>query len=253
MKRFYYKIIIILAFIVTGSCSKTDEISLADIPLSSGANNNGVGASARELLDGTKRKLLIEIQYMPGYELQQQTIRNLTTFLRAHLNKPGGIAVTQEQIPEIGADTKSLIDVARIEQQYRTAFNTDDQVSVNVLVTNSRYTTNKVLGIAFRNTSVCLFGKTIQQSSGGIDQASRAKTESTILNHEFGHLLGLVDLGSPMQTNHRDAAHNNHCNGATCLMEYGVQTADLLGSLVTGTIPVLDANCRNDLRANGGK
>ena len=233
-----------------GSCSKGDEISPADIPLLNSANNNKVGASARELLDKTKPKLLVEIQYMPGYQLQEQTIRNFTSFLRAYLNKPGGIEVTQKEIPETGAVTKSLIDVARIEQQYRTAFNTDDQVSVHVLVTNSGYTTNKVLGIAFRNTSLCLFGKTIHQNSGGIDQASRIKTESTILTHEFGHLLGLVDLGSPMQTNHRDAAHNNHCIDATCLMQYGVQT-NLLA--VTGNIPVLDANCRNDLRANGGK
>jgi hypothetical protein len=82
MKMFYCKIVIILAFIATGSCNKNDDISLAEIPLLSSANNYGVGASARELLDKRKPKLLIEIQYMPGYELQQQTIRNLTSFLR---------------------------------------------------------------------------------------------------------------------------------------------------------------------------
>jgi hypothetical protein len=73
------------------------------------------------------------------------------------------------------------------------------------------------------------------------------------LNHEFGHLFGLVDLGSPMQVNHKDAANGNHCNVNNCLMYYGAETTDILGFLLTGNVPSLDVNCQNDIRANGGK
>ena len=69
----------------------------------------------------------------------------------------------------------------------------------------------------------------------------------------MGHILGLVDIGSPMQTNHKDAAHGNHCNNTNCLMYYASETTDVLGFLITGNVPVLDANCRADLTANGGK
>lgn len=31
------------------------------------------------------------------------------------------------------------------------------------------------------------------------------------------------------------------------------ETSDILGFLITGAIPTLDANCRADLRANGGQ
>lgn len=74
-----------------------------------------------------------------------------------------------------------------------------------------------------------------------------------MLEHEVGHLLGLVDLGSPMQTNHKDVAHGNHCNNSGCLMYYTSETTDILGFLLTGAIPTLDANCIADLKANGGK
>jgi predicted Zn-dependent protease len=249
MKRFSFNIITLLAVIVVPSCYKTIVLSVEDFPLSSSANNKEIGASAKELLTQAKPKLLIEIQYMPGYRLEQQTIITLTNFLRTHLNKSGGIQVIEKEIPETGADVKSLADIAKIEQQYRTAFNTDDQVAVNVLVTNSFYTTNKVFGSAFRNTSICLFGKKIQQYASGLDQSSKVKFESTVLHHEFGHLFGLVDLGSPMQTNHRDADNGNHCSNTSCLMDYGIETL----SIGLSAIPVFDANCRMDLRANGGK
>jgi hypothetical protein len=36
-------------------------------------------------------------------------------------------------------------------------------------------------------------------------------------------------------------------------MYYATETTDVLGFLVTGNIPALDANCINDLKVNGGK
>jgi len=36
-------------------------------------------------------------------------------------------------------------------------------------------------------------------------------------------------------------------------MYYAAETTDVLGVLITGTIPPLDANCQADLHANGGK
>jgi hypothetical protein len=164
-KRIIFVPLLITLLSINFACKKTTVVSVEDIALSSQANSKAVGASANELLSGTKPKLIIEVQYMKGFQLQQQSVTNLVNFLQSHVNKPGGVQVIQKEIPENGAETKGLSDIAKIEQQYRTAFNTDDQVSVHVLVTNSQYTTANVLGIAYRNTSVCLFGKTIQQNS----------------------------------------------------------------------------------------
>ena len=127
------------------------------------------------------------------------------------------------------------------------------QLGVYFLYTDGGYTEGNVLGIAFRNTSMCIFGKTIHDNSGGIGQASRTKLESTVLEHEAGHILGLVDVGTAMQTNHKDAGHGSHCNNTNCLMYYSSETTDVLGFLITGSIPTLDANCKADLKANGGK
>lgn len=241
----------VMILAITG-CKKSDTIS--NLPSINDANNKVTGASANDLLSASKfSSVKIEIQYMPGFQPDAVAINNLAAFLNSLLNKPGGITVVQTQIAAGGKSVYSLNDIAGIEKNNRTVYTSGNQLGVYFLFTDGDYTDAGVLGIAFRNTSMSILGKTIHDNSGGLGQASRTKLESTVLEHEFGHIVGLVDIGSPMQTNHKDATHGNHCNNTNCLMYYASETTDILGILLTGSIPVLDANCKADLTANGGK
>ncbi len=233
-------------------CSKKDATT--GLPTINDANNKNTGSSGKDLLtSGTFTSIKIEIQYMPGFAPDAASINNLTSFLNSLVNKPGGISVVQKQIATGGKSAYSINDIGSVEQSNREFFNTGNQLAVYVLITDGTYTDPNVLGVAYRNTSLCLLGKKIFDNSGGIGQASRTKLETTVIEHEFGHLLGLVDLGTAMQTNHKDPGHGNHCNVQSCLMYYASETTDLLGFLITGNIPALDAQCQNDLHANGGK
>jgi len=217
-------------------------------------NNSAVGASAHDLLSSSKyTSLKIEIQYMTGFQPDAAALAHLQNTLTALLNKPSGITIITKEIPVSSSLSLSLNDVIDIEKTNRTAFTNGTELAVYLLYTNGNYTDNNVLGIAYKNTSTVLFGKKIGDNSGGIGQASRTKLVATVAEHELGHLLGLVDLGSNMQTAHKDAAHGNHCSNTSCLMYYGAETSDILGFLITGNIPVFDANCKADLTANGGK
>lgn len=255
MKSRSYTIQLIFLFFITiiaGGCSKKDIIG--NLPPISDDNNKVVGASANDLLSASKyNSVKIEIQYMPGFQPDAAAVNNLVSFLNSLINKPGGVTVVQTQIPSAGNTVLSLNDIATIEKNNRRVYSSGSQLGVYFLFTDGSYSDGNVLGLAFRNTSMCLLGKTIHDNSGGIGQASRTKLESTVIEHEFGHILGLVDIGSPMQTNHKDAAHGNHCNNTNCLMYYASETTDILGFLITGNIPALDANCKADLAANGGK
>jgi hypothetical protein len=244
----------ILLFTIGISCSKTNTAYVNNPNAPDYLHNRPVGASAREILaSATYTSLKIEIQYMPGFTPDAAAISHLQTTLSTLLNKPGGITVVTSQIAAASNTSLSIDNVVQIERNNRTAFTTADQIAVYILYTNGNYTDANVLGAAYKNTSVVIFGKTIHDNSGAIGQASRTKLEATVLEHEIGHLLGLVDIGSPMQTNHKDAAHGNHCNNSNCLMYYASDTRDILGFLITGSIPSLDANCRADLHANGGQ
>ena len=70
------------------------------------------------------------------------------------------------------------------------------------------------------------------------------------MSHEFGHILGLTNAGTVMQSDHEDANHKRHCNVSSCLMYWEAESGT---NLFGGNIPQLDAQCIADLQANGGK
>ena len=250
--RTYLKLLFIVSSFI--ACNKSSVSYVNNTNASNFSHNRLVGESANELLASTTYKSVkIEIQYMTGYAPDAAAANNLQGMLSNILNKPGGISVVTKEISASLNTVLTINEVSDIETNNRTAFTTGDQIALYVLYTNGNYPDANVLGAAYKNTSVVIFGKNIHDNSGGIGQASRTKLESTVLEHEMGHLLGLVDLGSTMQTNHKDAANGNHCNNSSCLMYYASETKDILGFLITGSIPTFDANCLSDLHANGGR
>ena len=243
----------LLVFFICNSCSKT-EIGNTQLPSINSDNNKIVGASAKDLLSANiYTTIKMEIQYMPGFSPDAAAVNNLISFFNNIVNKPGGITVVQTQIIASGKAVLSINDIATIEKTNRTVYSAGNQLGVYFLYTDGAYSEGNVLGVAYRNTSMCIIGKTIHDNSGAVGQVSRTKLETTVLQHEMGHILGLVDLGSTMLTNHKDTPHGNHCTNTNCLMYYASETTDALGFLLTGAIPTLDNNCSADLHANGGK
>jgi predicted Zn-dependent protease len=250
MKNF---LIFLIAGLLIAGCNKSKD-DYVNNPGASDFHNRVIGASANEILSASKyTSLKIEIQYMTGYPPDAGALTHLQNTLAVLVNKPSGITIVTKEIPASTKTALSVNDIIDIEKNNRTAFTNGSELAICVLYTNGTYSDPNVLGVAYKNTSAAIFGKTIYDNSGGFGQASRTKLEATVLEHELGHLLGLVDIGSPMQSNHKDAAHGSHCNNTNCLMYYASETRDILGILITGNIPAFDANCRADMQANGGK
>jgi len=245
MKRSFllYTSFLLLFF---AQCSKSDVTGNITNP-----DRRGVGASANEFLSASRyQNVRLEIQYMPGHAPDPAALSNLVSFLERLINKPGGITITQQQIPASGKSTLLLTDITSIENTHRTTYTSGNSLGVYLLYTDAPYNEANTLGLAYRNTSMVVFAKTVQTNSGGLGQPSRTKLESITTQHEFGHLLGLVDLGSPMQVPHKHST-SYHCSNSSCLMYFSTNVMG--GVVVSGPVPELDANCRNDLRANGGK
>ncbi|GAA0547052.1 zinc metalloprotease [Chitinophaga japonensis] len=242
----------LLVFTILAGCSKSDNEPANALPVA--YHNKGTGASAHDLLSADAyTSLKIEIQYMPGYRPQDAAVTHLVSLLNARLNKPGGMQVVYREVPASDKEVLSVDEIAALEKQYRTVYTSGKELGIYFLFTNGGYTQSNVLGIAYRNTSMCLFGKTLHDNSGGVGQVSRSNLQATVAEHELGHLLGLVDIGSPMQTPHKDPDHGNHCSTQDCLMYYASETTAILGFLPGNDIPVFDNACLADLQANGGR
>lgn len=247
--RFLISFAVSLALV---SCNKIDSVPL----LNKNYHNKVVGASAKDLLTASNfTGLQIDLVYVDGFEPNATTLTNLTAFLQARLNKPGGITINKTKISSPGLAPYSVDDVKNVETDHRSLFNSPNQLAVFVFIADGNNAENSnVLGYAYRNTSVCLFGSKINSISGGVGQPGREVLETTVLNHEFGHIMGLVNVGTPLQTNHQDAANGKHCNVESCLMYWAAETGDIVTNLVgINQAPSLDSQCIADLGANGGK
>ncbi len=221
-------------------------------------NNLSLGMSANDLLSEEKfTSMQVEVLYTPNAEPAAATLQEVKKFLKEHTFKPNGISISPRMIDPIDKDIFTISEVKKIETDYRSSFNAGDEISVLILFVDGKSENQKnnklILGTAYKNTSMVIFSQTTSHlaETTGI---SKDEIEATTIKHEFGHLFGLVDNGSPAQSQHEDGESKSHCNVEGCLMvaaiEFGSGAVKMMQKqAVTG----FDASCRKDLQANGGR
>ncbi len=239
-------------------------------------NLNNTGTSNVDLLTSRKfRSVTLEIVSIAGSEPASSSINGLVNFMNQRLNKPDGIRVLQRSIPSPGFDSYSTRQVFEdIEVSSRTQFNTDTDISIFIFFADADNDQSSfvgdmgsvTLGTAYFNTSLVIYQSSLRKIvSNNSDRL--ADVEASTLRHEITHLLGLVNIGTAMQTPHEDFQRdedgeiindtdgnpigNGHCNVPGCLME---ANARLISDMMGGIEPLrLDPLCIQDLQAIGGK
>jgi hypothetical protein len=222
--------------------------SQTPIPLYSATPNDFLSARKYD-------SLVVEIEYVTGFQPSPISVDNLHTYLQGLLNKPKGIKmkVNPAGINSPNKQSYTLDDVSAIEANIRSVPISGSTLSVFIFFADALYEPDvrqgRTLGTKYRSTSIVMFEKTIQRYAGHTGQPSIDRLETSVLMHEMGHIMGLVNLGTPMQTQHEDTANKGHCADKNCLMYWALDDVILSG----GSIPSLNQDCVNDLKANGGK
>lgn len=253
-------IFIALLSVFVVSCTSEDSSSNnGPTGINKSANLRSLGESANELLSDEKfTSINIEMLYVPGYEPSQRTIENLKSFLAARTFKPDGVTINSRAVASSGKAPFTIEEIAEIEVKERLLFNAGDEITVYIYFadgSNSQDSDTKViLGSAFRNTSMVIYGKTIQNVAARVNAPDKSTVESTVVNHEFGHLFGLVYVGTPMLTDHKDDLSEAHCSVDGCLMAANVSFGSgIIDMIDNNDIPQLEDLCIRDLQANGGR
>ncbi|RSC95565.1 membrane metalloprotease [Tenacibaculum singaporense] len=255
-KKFF---IVLLFSVLLWGCSIESESIINDGAEGVKENRKPTGASANDLLsDNVYKKMIVELAYVEGFEPTEEAKNNFKSFIEERTFKPNGVELYTKSIPATGKEVYTINDVVTIENQYRTYYNTQNTIAVWALFVNGKSSKDSdssfVLGTAYYNTSFVIFEETIRELSNGTFEPERSLLESSVIHHEFGHILGLTNLGTPLQTDHEDADHPKHCNEESCLMYWAAETSHGIGNLFSSNqIPTLDSQCIADLQANGGR
>ena len=251
---------VLCSFLFVASCSSDENNASPDVvPVNKNLNKQQTGSSANDLLSDRKFKsLVIEVVYVNGFEPSAAAITNFVNFLSARTFKPAGITVVKRGIPSPGTAPYSNEEIVSIEDANRTKYNSVEQIAVWAFFADGKSDKDAgnsfILGTAYRNTSFVIFEQTLHGLSDSPFEPNRSVLETTVITHEFGHILGLTNLGTTMQNNHEDIEHPKHCNDKSCLMYWTFELSAGVGSMgSSGTVPQLDSQCIADLRANGGR
>jgi hypothetical protein len=222
-------------------------------------NRQTTGSSANDLLsDNIFTSMIIELVYVEGFEPTQTAIDNFVSFLNDRTYKPNGITVEKREILSPGNETYTIEEIADIERAERKNYNTSSRIAVWAFFVDGKSASDTensvVLGSAYWNTSFVIYEKTVRALSNSPLEPGRSLLETTVINHEFGHIFGLTNLGTNLQSAHEDEEHLKHCNVESCLMYWATESAANLSNMANmSSAPQLDAQCIADLQANGGK
>lgn len=281
-----------LVFLAHTSCSKDNGESSSELRVDKRGNLLGTGDSANDILSNTNfDKLQIEIAYVKGFRPTFQAMANFNDFLRAHTFKEE-IEIIYTELPSPNEESLTLEEIVDLEQENRTAYNKDRTLAIYIYFADSPADGDEeeeglvTLGAVYRNTSMVLHGITIRRLAAQSTFISDGDVEGATLNHEFGHLFGLVNLGTEALSDHEDSDAENHCNVNGCLMRAELQfslsgksildpkksayaanlnpACVLSGATVMGLlqpsktersveIPGLDAACIEDIQGNGAR
>ncbi len=264
MKRFFF---LMAGILILAGCSK-DSDNTGNPPgnIDRSANLLATGDSANDILSNdTYDRLLIEIGYVTGFRPSAEAMNNFQAFLQ-QLTFKQNIEIQYLELPSPNKNELSLQEVADLEFDNRTAYNEDNTLAIYIYFADAASDTDDpqegtvTLGAVYRNTSMVIYEETVRDLALKSSQITIEDVETATLNHEFGHLLGLVDLGSPPVNAHEDPNAEHHCNVNGCLMraeiEFGSGLLGMMNNrLLTGkaAVPGLDSECMADLQANGGR
>jgi len=114
---------------------------------------------------------------------------------------------------------------------------------------------SKVLGITFDHFLTVIFSDSVAASCNPgvlplLSSCSPSDYFKSVVTHEFGHLVGLVDNGAPMVNAHEDPDHKGHSGNKDSVMYWAVESSNGL-PLFGGSPPPtdFDADDRADIHA----
>ncbi|KQC31288.1 hypothetical protein [Flagellimonas eckloniae] len=265
-KKIFIALFLSLGLVI--ACSDSSDDTSGPQNIDKTPNLRAAGASANDILSNDNfDKLVIEIAYVPGFRPTPTSISNFEDYLRERTFKED-IEVIYNELPSPNEETLVLEEIRDLEDENRTQYNNGTTLAIYIYFADAPSDGDELdeglvtLGAVYRNTSMVIYESTISELARRSAIVTVTDIETATLNHEFGHLFGLVNLGTPpindhegVQTDENDEPildsngiplGNDHCNVDGCLMLAEIQFGSSTSRSLTSKGSVLTSPCALD-------
>lgn len=240
-----------------------------------GGTGDDGGSDGPPPFDAAITRIVVEVDYADGAEPYTGSIvafgdtwdltrTNLDRLFagKRDLTVPSSLADMQAIGPVAdGALTSS--EILALAAAHRDMPSAGDTVSYYVVFVDSRFDdgsgpSDSVLGVSIGDTGViAMFKPVIASSATPLFPNLEKFVEQSVLVHELGHGVGLVNNGVPLTSAHQDSAHGAHCTSDSCVMYWqneGVSDAAAFARqyVTSGTTILFGAECLADVDALTG-
>ncbi len=174
--------------------------------------------------DDTYRELIIEYDYVPGLEPSHRAMDGLKDVVYTYTDKKSVIERTDDQVAF--RDTEQIYtedDVFQLVDTYKSYQRGGNTMVLYVLYLDGTWKEENVLGLSFGGDKIIIFMHTIINVAGRSQNLNPQDIETSVLIHEFGHILSLV--GMDHESDHEDPDYEHHCDesAGSCVMAADVQ------------------------------
>ncbi len=256
--------LLLVAFILSAlfltHCGDDDDDDDADDD--DAGDDDDSGRAADYIRSDHYDRLVIEVDFEGGLTPRQAALDAAAARLSEILDKPGGVEfVIDEQIlTERDGDEWDNATLKKCADDSYDMDAADGVIKMHVIYVHGAYQTDgegKILGLAWDNLHAALFMDGIEDTCAtfGLGDALCEKAELWVLTHEIGHVLGLVNNGVPMLTDHEDPDHPHHDISDQCIMYWAYVGDSLLDILLQRILGGDDSDigfgqdCLNDIAA----
>ena len=214
--------ITIMLVLATPGCldSLKDELVSCD---------NATGQCRYEILRANEYSTIhLEINYVTGNSPDSDALNLLKQRIKEVTDK-STVTVNQNSFGST-QNSYTLEEILEIEDEERTRFKSGNTFVIHILYLNGEYKDNdQTLGLAYSGTSFVMFKEKIEDAAFLLISAK--DIEKSVIVHEFGHLLGLVNNGYQSPHDHEDPQHPHHSNNEDSVMYWAIESQDIANQI----------------------
>ena len=207
---------------------------------------NLTGACRYEILQSDKYpRLHIEIDYVTEYAPDSDAVDLLKQRIEETTDKTS-ISVSQNSFGSTDS-SYSLEEILDIEKAQRDRYKSGNTFIIHILYLNGEYQDNdQTLGLAYKGSSFVIFKEKIEDAAFLLISAE--DIEKSVLVHEYGHLVALVNNGYESPHDHEDPDHPNHSNNDESVMYWAIESQDIANQIDGEPPNNFDSDDLDDLR-----